>query len=213
MYVELPSDWDESRQKCIGELVSAIVNHDLGADTGTPTSGKSVPQDDFLAAYPNLDIVPLVGDGSSCQFEAVGEAACGTPTVSRELRALAIQSIQAKWDLVGEFVKSEIAHQADISFDSLTMEMCCELLLGSTRRAPLWGNEITMAQLPAIVKKTIVVLTLSESKPFKHTFECEGATGTIYVGLVPEAHYFPVKPKEIPTLLKKGDKGYFYFPP
>ena len=149
----------------------------------------------------------MPGDGCSCQFEAVGDAACGTFTISDTLRARAVGSIQDNWEQVGQFALAEVALQSGRDFNSLTKDLCCELLLGSDDR-PLWGNHVTLAQLPNIVNKRIVVLTLSSGKPFKYLFDCEDTENTIYIGLVPEAHYFPLIPKRG---FQKGDKGLFIF--
>ena len=168
-------------------------------------------QNTFLAAYPFLEIVQLSGDGHSCQFEAVGFAACGTESVSRNLREMAVDSIRNKWAAIGDVVLAEISHQSNIEVGDLDQARCCELLLGSANRSPLWGNHLTIAQLPAIVNKRIVLLTLSNEKPFKHVFECDGTEDTIHIGLLPEAHYFPVRPKAS-TKLQKGDKGKLCYP-
>ena len=208
----LPSDWDEEQQKAVAELVedvqadSRLWGEVTPAQHGRP-SGYS--QADFLTAYPSLEVVPLSGDGYSCQFEAVGEAACGTKAIAGILRKRAVNLIREKWDEIGDLVLGEVAHQASIEAEALDLERCCELLLGSEERSPLWGNHATIAQLAEIVKKKIVVLTLSEGRPFKHIFDCEGASGTVHIGLIPEAHYFPVRPKVVQ--LKHGDKGLSLF--
>ena len=170
---------------------------------------EHLTQSAFEECFPELEIVPLSGDGVSCQFEAVAESACGTSSVSGLLRKKAVEQLRSKWGEVGSFVLAEVAHQAQVPEGSLDADQCCEFLLGSNNRVPLWGNHCTLAQLPSIVDKTIVVLTISQGRPFKHVFNCEKADGTIHIGFLPEYHYFPLKTKSRPAqLLKKGDKGF-----
>ena len=204
-------NWDEERQNAIAELILAVPDSILPGKIQPKQGRRAVySQQDFLVAYPFLEIVPLSGDGHSCQFEAVGEAACGTPAVAENLRKSAIDLICCKWAQIGELVSAEVSQQANIEVADLDESKCRELLLGSSTCSPLWGNHCTIAQLPEVVKKRIVVLTLSEGRPFKCVFDCEGTTGSIHLGLVPEAHYFPVRPKEIfQRKLKHGDKGIY----
>ena len=159
-------------------------------------------QSTFEQCFPELEIVRIPGDGSSCQFEAVAESACGTHAVSGILRERAVGELRKNWSDVGSFVLAEVAHQAQVPESSLDLDKCCEFLLGSA-----WGNHCTLVQLPKIVGKSIVVLTISQGKPFKHIFNCEGSNNTIHIGFLPEFHYFPLVAKPTPVALKKGDKG------
>ena len=207
--------WDEERQIAVAELVQEVPAFIRRGEAPTKQGkrGAVFSQDDFIKAFPFLEIVDLFGDGHSCQFEAVGEAAFGTPTVAGDLRKRAVDLICAKWDEIGDVVLAEVSQQADIEVANLDKSKCCELLLGSSTCSPLWGNHCTIAQLPEIVKKRIVVLTLSEGSPFKCTFDCEGTTGSIHIGLVPETHFFPVRPKKISQRkLQHGDKGNYISP-
>ena len=144
----------------------------------------------FFQLYPELSPVDFIGDGHSCQFVAVGQAACNSPIVAGGLRRLAVKAIMDKWSDVGPLVMSEISDQTNIPLEELDQQACEQLLSGSETRTPLWGNHATLAQLPNIVKKNIVVLTSSNGKPFKHIFEMEGCTSSVYIGFLPELHYF-----------------------
>ena len=152
--------------------------------------------EDFFRLYPDLAPVDFIGDGHSCQFIAVGQAACGSPIVAGGLRKLAIEAINQKWEDLGDVVMSEVSEQSGLPLETLNQQSCLELLAGSETRKPLWGNHCTLSQLPEIVKKNIAVLTFSNSKPFKHVFELEGCNDTIHIGFLPEQHYFALTVRE-----------------
>ena len=134
------------RQKAVAELVEAVPSSCfLGEMAPKQQNNQGHSQADFLAAYPSLEAVPLAGDGHSCQYEAIGEAACGTHTIANILRKRAVHSIREKWAEIGDLILDEVAHQASIGVEALDMEKCCELLLGSEKRSPLWGNHATIA--------------------------------------------------------------------
>ena len=110
----------------------------------------------FFRLYPDLAPVDFIGDGHSCQFIAVGQAACGSPIVAGGLRKLAIEAINQKWEDIGAVVMSEVSEQSGLPLEKLSQQTCLELLAGSETRKPLWGNHCTLSQLPEIVKKTFL---------------------------------------------------------
>ena len=161
-----------------------------------------ITQSDFFEVYQSLQLVPLVGDGHSCQFEAVADAACGHIKSAGQLRKLAVARIGDKWDEIAEFVLNEVAAQTCVSVSALDKQQCLDLMSGCGNSPGIWGNHCTLVQRSPHCQKNIVVLCLSEGQAYKHVLQSEDCAETIHIGFVPEVHYFPVKKK-----LSKGDKG------
>ena len=162
----------------------------------------------FFELYPDLAPVDIVGDGHSCQYIAVGLAACQSPLIAGALRGLAVKAIREKWSDMGPLVMNEVSDQSGVPLCELNQQRCIELLSGSASSTPLWGNHCTLSQLPHIVKKNIVVLTSSGGRPFKHVFALDGCKDTVFIGFLPELHFFALKVRETVRLnLKAGEKG------
>ena len=188
--------WDPIEQRRIGLLVESVPSFSYESPD-IPASEAVTTMQDFFRIYPELAPVDFIGDGHSCQFIAVGQAACSSPIVAGKLRKLAVKAIGDKWSELGAVVMSEISDQSGIPLEHLDQQVCLEQLSGSATRKPLWGNHCTLAQLPAIVQKNIVVLTSSNGKPFKLVFDLEGCCNSVYIGFLPEFHYFAVTPREV----------------
>ena len=103
--------WNVSEQDAISKITALVPTKNFQAGQA---SSDSTTLKDFLVAYPELEIVELSGDGSSCQFEAVGKAACGSHEVATVLRKGAVQAIQENWESLSAFALGEIASQAGI---------------------------------------------------------------------------------------------------
>ena len=195
----LPNNWDPLLQSQVASAVDGVPDKIYVRGSGNK---DQLTISNFLDAYPTLEMIPLPGDGSSCQFEAIALSACGEVERASQLRNLAVERISKEWDTISDLVLSEVASQTGLDMASLDKQRCLDLMTGLNNKPGIWGNAITLAQLPYIVKKNIVVLCLSEGHSFKHVLELEGSSETIHIGFLPEFHYFPVRVK-----LAKGDKG------
>ena len=197
--VTLPKNWNPQLQSDVHRLVKDVpeICHLNSNGEGNPTTRNPFSMKDFPSFFPDLDIVDPGGDGYSCQYAAVAEAACGTRDAVDDLRRLAVMGIQRDWNSIGDVVMSEVADQCQLDLAQLDFESCCSLFLGDKNRQPIWGNQATLAQLPNVVNKNIVVLTMSHTAgPIKHVFNATRPDGTIHIGFVPECHFFGVKAKQ-----------------
>ena len=198
------------KQASIGRLVQSVPSSSNFSNLAAANDQDITTMSQFFQLYPYLAAEDFVGDGHSCQFIAVGQAACSSPVIAGKLRKLAVEEIRKKWQDVGGVVLSEVSDQSGIPLDEMDQLRCLELLAGSETAQPIWGNHATLAQLPNIVQKNIVVLTSSNGKPFKHIFMMDDALkspDTIYIGFLPELHFFALNVRERPITFKAGDKG------
>ena len=155
---DIPNEGDQTRQIEVATLIQEVPETIFERGASRSTQGTLA---DFFRVYPNLQCVPLSGDGNSCQFEAVAEAACGSVKVAGLLRTLAVNRIDLHWDSIADFVLGEVADQTGIPVSSLDKAKCLSLLSGTNGNVGIWGNHCTLAQLSHIVKKNIVILTLT----------------------------------------------------
>ena len=206
----LVGGWDPVKQANIGQIIQSVPSASTNKGPASLAADRDVTtMAQFFELYPELAAEDFVGDGHSCQFIAVGQAACSSPIIAGKLRHLAVQEIKKKWKDIGPIVQSEIADQTGIPLKDLDQMKCVELLSGSENAPPIWGNHVTLAQLPQIVRKNIVVLTSSNGKPFKHIFSMDdvASSDTVHIGFLPELHFFALKVREPRVMLKAGDKG------
>ena len=185
--------WDRNLQMKIGALTADVPEQLQATSLEISSSKPTGTFQSFFESYPNFEAVDFVGDGYSCIFVAVSVSASGSPAIATQLRILAVRSLCKNWGEIGGIVKSENADQSGEPIESLTQARCCRLLLGSRTTKPLWGNQCTLSQLPRIVKKNIAVQTLTNGKPYKHVFRFDQCEDTIFIGFVPEFHYFSLK--------------------
>ena len=152
---------------------------------------------DWKAAYPYLEVVDQGGDGDSCQFEAVSLAVWGHTRNALELRQRVVDFISQNWGSVGEFMMAEVAGQLGCTTNDLGKEDCLSHMRSKdTRGRYLWGNSVTLHSLPEIVGCSICVLGLSSGGAFKQTFSAKKAFPMVYVGFIPEIHFFGCRPVE-----------------
>ena len=199
----LDHEWDSSLSIRIGELTSDVPEQ-VWCPAGPRSTASMVTMEAFFEAYPGLcaensGAEMSVQDGHSCQFIAVGLTACGSPLIAQKLRILAVRELCRQWDTLGDVARSEIAAQSGEDLESLDQARCCKLMLGSSTRMPLWGNEVTLVVLPSIVKKNIALLTISNGRPFKRVYRCDDCNDTVYVGFIPECHFFAVTVASAPS--------------
>ena len=108
-----------------------------------------------------------------------------------QLRQKTVDLIAKKWDSVGVFMLGEVAGQMGCSTDQLDKEECLTYMRSKDKCGRfLWGNSVTLHCLPNIIGKSIVVLGLSAGSAFKHTLKAECSTGDVYIGFIPEVHFF-----------------------
>ena len=206
----LVGGWDPVKQASIGRLTQSVTSFSNTSKLPAGNNQDITSMSQFFQLYPDLAAEDFVGDGHSCQFIAVGQAACSSPVIAGKLRKLAVEEIRKKWQDFGDVVLSEVSDQSGIPLKDLDQQRCLELLAGSGSARPIWGNHATLAQLPNIVQKNIVVLTSSNGKPFKYNFMMDGAlesSDTIHIGFLPELHFFALKVRERPITRKAGDRG------
>ena len=201
--LDLGCAWDSYLSSRIGEL-TANVPEQLWCRAGPRSTSSLVTMETFFEAYPCLRAENSIQDGHSCQFIAVGLAACGSPLIAQKLRILAVRELCRQWNEIGEVVKSEISDQSGEDVGSLDQARCCKLMLGSPTARPLWGNECTMTVLPSVVKKNITVLTIANGRPFKHVYRYGDCKDTVYIGFIPEFHFFALRVASTPCELTKS---------
>ena len=135
--------------------------------------------------------------------------------MSEQLRQKTVDLIAKKWDSVGVFMLGEVAGQMGCSTDQLDKEECLTYMRSKDKRGRfLWGNSVTLHCLPNIIGKSIVVLGLSSGSAFKHTLKAECSTGDVYIGFIPEVHFFGCRPAEKRNTPEIGSTGFqfFWFP-
>ena len=197
----------------------AKVVVDVPTKLFTRKSGRGEPAtfDLFKKCYPDLEIIDPPGDGSSCLYDSVSEALCGDASLSKALRIQAVDAIDRRWEEVSAFAIAEVADQASTDADALGKAECLRLLLEPGPSGHfLWGNAVTLHHLPEVVGMDIVVLTVSEGSPFKAVLKTVGlASGTIYLGFIPEVHFFGVRVRlDASTAIGVvGSKGEHFFVP
>ena len=172
------------------------------------SNGQKLTLRDWKAAYPYLDVDDDVhGDGDSCQFESVSVAVWGDSKMAGELRHRVVNAISENWASVGEFMLAEVAGQMGCKTEDLQKDNCLEHMRSKNSRGRyLWGNSVTLHCLPDIVGKTIVVLGLSSGGPFKQTFHAKKPLPVVFVGFIPEVHFFGCRPV-VSVGPKIGSKG------
>ena len=203
--------FDLERHISVAKIVSDVPTKLFSRKSGR---GEQVTFDLFKKCYPDLDIINPPGDGSSCLYDSVSEAICGDTSLSRVLRVQAVSAIDRRWGEVGEFAIAEVADQATVAADTLGKSECLRLLLEPGPGGHfLWGNAVTLHHLPEVVGMNIAVLTVSDGSPFKTVLKPKGlASGTIFVGFIPEVHFFGVRARldASPIIGVVGSSGKFF---
>ena len=206
--LKLDHDFDGERHTAIGMLVTDVPERQF--HTSSATTDQKVNISDWKAAYPYLEIVDQVGDGDSCQFESVSLAVWGHSKLAEQLRQNTVDLISKKWDTVGVFMLGEVAGQMGRTADQLSKNECLAHMRSKDERGRyLWGNSVTLHCLPEIIGKTIVVLGLSSGAAFKHTLKAERSSDVVYIGFLPEVHFFGCRPAEKRGSPQIGSKGFF----
>ena len=132
-------EFDRERHAAIGIIVA-----DVPEKLSEPNSSKdqNIGIGDWKAAYPNLEVFDEIGDGDSCQFQAVSLAVWGHSRMADQLRQQTVDLIAKKWDSVGVFMIAEVAGQLGCTADQLDKDECLVYMRSRDKRGRYLGQLI-----------------------------------------------------------------------